>query len=52
MTRKQRRNGTKKPVRTADGYNNLTSKTGGIYRQYSDGGHVSARLYLPQPDAN
>ncbi|WP_387689710.1 DUF1073 domain-containing protein [Photorhabdus sp. RM71S] len=42
MTRKNRRNGTKKPVRTADGYNNFNAKLGGYTSNIQTGG-----TYIP-----
>ncbi|MGJ0580350.1 DUF1073 domain-containing protein [Xenorhabdus bovienii] len=42
MSRKNRRNGAKKPVRTADGYNNFTAKLGGYTSNIQAGG-----TYLP-----
>ncbi|MBD2816335.1 DUF1073 domain-containing protein [Xenorhabdus sp. Flor] len=42
MTRKQRRNGAQKPVRTADGYNNFTAKLGSYTPNIQTGG-----TYLP-----
>ncbi|MCP9270497.1 DUF1073 domain-containing protein, partial [Xenorhabdus sp. XENO-1] len=42
MSRKNRRNGAKKPVRTADGYNNFTAKLGGYTANIQTGG-----TYLP-----
>ncbi|CDG92085.1 DUF1073 domain-containing protein [Xenorhabdus bovienii] len=42
MSRKNRRNGAKKPVRTADGYNNFTAKLGGYTSNIQTGG-----TYLP-----
>ncbi|MDE9495947.1 DUF1073 domain-containing protein [Xenorhabdus bovienii] len=42
MSRKNRHNGAKKPVRTADGYNNFTAKLGGYTSNIQTGG-----TYLP-----
>ncbi|MCW7550560.1 DUF1073 domain-containing protein [Photorhabdus sp. APURE] len=42
MTRKNRRNGAKKPVRTADGYNNFNAKLGGYTSNIQTGG-----TYIP-----
>ncbi|MCC8421463.1 DUF1073 domain-containing protein [Photorhabdus thracensis] len=42
MTRKNRRSGAKKPVRTTDGYNNFTAKLGGYTSNIQTGG-----TYIP-----
>ncbi len=38
MSRKNRRNGAQKPVRTADGYNNFSAKLGSNTQNIQTGG--------------